>query len=470
MHQRHRLISLLTAMVFWISPAGAAEVNFASTSSNTVLATVSDGQANTRSGSGALVAEASGQTESMCTAYGRLSSSQASANVVYSEQTDGGVAMQLSATAFAAGGHYRTCGLCGPNHQCVIIQGHDTSASGEATALSTTKIEFGSELNHSRYLVSVAASGATERLSVRLKKPNGEYLAIDPQKSTSTVVEPTERDVYFLEIATKAEASDKGGCCDSRLQTASQVKLTVVPAPIISSEANLQPFIIGGTPVEGKLYDSVVGILIDGKIHCSGTVVGAKTVLTAAHCVAGYEPAVAEGRVQIFLGNSVFEPGKTKRVTASSFPKGEDGIRYRRTPSSIEHDVGLFYTSEPLEVPAASLHHDKPSWSKIKNDYHSELTFVGFGLKIIKGGEGSGAGVKREATWRYSQLDQWIFLFNGQKSNTCSGDSGGPAFTRDQDTGELTLVGTTSAGNGDCTFGMEMRVDAHLPWIVSRIQ
>lgn len=460
------------AMAVFIHPTLAlpAEFTISSSPSNSVFSSVSDGQPEAITDRGKVTAKADGNISSMCAPYGRKSSARATADVAYSDQSPEGMFMELSAAAFAAGGHYRTCGFCGPSNQCVVITGHDTSARSDATASSVTKIEFGQTLNHTSFVIGVSVSGGADAMTMMLKMPDGETKPLAVEQATAIEIEAKEGDVYFLEVRTRVEASNAGGCCESRSEHSSGVKVTVTPAPIIASDEELQPFIIGGTPVDDGLYDSVVGVLIDGKIHCSGAVIGAKTVLTAAHCIDGYETAIAQGRVQLFLGNSIFEPGAQKAVVGSVFPKGEGGVRYRRTKTSIMHDVGLLYSAEAIGAPIAATHALVPSWSDIKKKFHSELTFVGYGLKVLKDGKGSGAGVKREATWRYSDLDAWNFYFRGQSSSTCSGDSGGPAFIRDTATGELTLVGVTSAGDSDCTRGIEMRVDAHRNWIEGRVK
>ncbi|ESZ54551.1 trypsin-like serine protease [Mesorhizobium sp. C120A] len=448
----------------------AADFSISSTSTNTTFSSVSDGQPQTASGTGPVSTRADGTMASMCTPYGRFSTASADAGVSYSDQSADGMFVELRASAFAAGGHYRTCGFCGPNDQCVLIDGHDTTARSEGGAVSVTKIEFSQELNHSAYTIAVAATGATSELSIGLKAPDGTTTSVDSSHAAALNVEPKEGDVYFLTVGTHVAASNAGGCCESRAEHSSAVKVSVTPHAIIASEEPLDPYILGGTPVADGLYDSVVGILLDGRIHCSGVVVGKRTVLTAAHCIDGYETAIAEGKVQLFLGNSVFEHGALKQVVDAAFPKGEMGIQYKRTRNSIQHDIGLMYTAADIGAPNAALHKLDPTWSDIKKSYSAELTFVGFGLKVMKGGKGSGAGVKREATWRYSDLDTFNFYFKGQASNTCSGDSGGPAFLREQKSGDLILVGITSAGDQNCTRGIEMRVDAHNQWIDSRLQ
>lgn len=450
--------------------AVSADFSISSTATNSAFSSVSDGQPQTASGAGQISARSDGTMTSMCTPYGRVSTASASAGVSYADQSASDIYVELRASAFAAGGHYRTCGLCGPNDQCVVAEGHDTSARSDGSARSVSKIEFGSELNHSEYTLKVTATGATSELSISLKAPDGTTTSVDPGHAVALSVQPREGDVYFLEIATRVAASNAGGCCESRAEHSSAVKVSVTPQAIIASEEPIDPYIIGGTPVADGLYDSVVGILLDGSIHCSGVVVGKRSVLTAAHCIDGYEAAIAEGRVQLFFGDSIFEKGTLQPVVDAAFPKGETGIRYKRSKNSIQHDIGVVYAATDIAAPSAALHQLDPTWPSIKKTYAAELTFVGFGLKVMKGGKGSGAGVKREATWRYSDLDTYNFYFKGQTSNTCSGDSGGPAFLREQTTGELILVGITSAGDRDCTRGIEMRVDAHYRWIDSRVK
>lgn len=455
---------------FLARTASAAEVTVTSRAGNVISARVSDGPNVHASGEDAQAIEASGITDSECRAYGRRGTASASSDVTFPEQTSSSAYIDMRTSVSAAGGHYRTCAVCGPGPTCIGIEGHDLDAFSSAAASSRTKIEFSADLVTRPYSIQVSPSGTTEKLRLRLLSPDGSAVEVDPNRASKLTINPKPLDVYYLEGTLTAGAANSGGCCESSEADAASFKVSVTPAAILESDSDALPFIIGGQPVDDGLFDQVVAILLDGELHCSGTLIGPKTILTAAHCVAGYEQAITNGRFEIFVGNSIFVDGQRNPIVGYDFPRDPAGLMYRRDDHSISHDIGILYLAEKSQMTPVALHNDVPTWDDIESIEGSELTFVGFGLKVIKQGKGTGKGVKREATWRFENRDVYNFYFKGQSSNTCKGDSGGPAFIRVGATGDLFLVGITSSGNSSCTSGIEMRVDAHFAWITSRVQ
>ena len=229
--------------------------------------------------------------------------------------------------------------------------------------------------------------------------------------------------------------------------------------PILATNKNFSPLIIGGSRTND--YKNVVAIMLDGKVHCSGTVIGAQTILTAAHCIDGYEDAIRANRMFYLVGSDVTsaEYGP-KPIADAKYPGPMDKFQY--DSSTYVHDIGVLYTSEAIPEIAATLHSQLPKWGDILNK--QPLLFVGFGFNTPLGGE----GIKREAPWGVSRADDSrVYFDNVAGKNTCSGDSGGPAFYRDQTIGTLLLTAITSIGDKNCTWGAETRVDAHREWIVT---
>lgn len=464
------LIFGLFATLNSVQAESHADFTITSFSTNRAFSSVSDGQPMLSTGRERVSTRVSGEKESDCTPYGRKSLSIADANVSYSQSDSNSVITELSTNAFAAGGHYRSCFTCGPTNQCVIIEGHDTNAKAEASVTSVTKIEFGNDLDRNSYNLSISSSGASAGLGVQLKLPSGEKLDVDLGKNFSRKLDVAGGEVFFIETSADVKVANDGGCCEAALNVSNQIKIALTPAPIIASSEDDLPFILNAAPVTDDEYSAVVAILLDGKMHCSGTIVGSRTIITAAHCIKDFEPAIVDGRMSVFIGNSIFQNGETLAIVDAVYPRGEDGFKYVGKETGYSNDIGLFYSAGPLPGVPMRLHIDDPTWANIKSDYHRELTFVGFGLKTMVHGKGSGAGVKRAAVWQYKNIDDHRFYFSGQSSNTCMGDSGGPALIQSKTSGDIILVGITSAGKGDCTTGIEVRVDAYNNWFAPRIQ
>jgi secreted trypsin-like serine protease len=167
--------------------------------------------------------------------------------------------------------------------------------------------------------------------------------------------------------------------------------------------------------------------------------------------------------MSFLLGKDITGPQfGPKIISDGTCPRGTDVVRYN--PGTYEHDIGLLFTDEAIPAPPASLHHasSDPQWGTIINK--KDLYFVGFGYNKSSVGDLVGAGVKREAPWQPDKADDWRFYYQAVGHNTCSGDSGGPAFFQFENTLDLLLVGITSIGDSNCTYGADTRMDAHYAW------
>lgn len=202
--------------------------------------------------------------------------------------------------------------------------------------------------------------------------------------------------------------------------------------------------IVGGTKFVG--LPAVGTLLYDGNQHCTGTLIGKRTVLTAAHCVDGFTAS----RMQFGIGPSL---SSLESVVAVK--------NLRRHPAynaqSIANDIATVeLTSDaPVEpMPVAQ--------TLGQGDVGADFLFVGYGLS--NGIKGTGAGTKRAVWIEISELGDTQFAYSDVGKNTCNGDSGGPAFV--ERNGELQIAGVTSFGDSNCTqYGVDTRVDAFLDFL-----
>ncbi|MCA9669482.1 MAG: trypsin-like serine protease [Myxococcales bacterium] len=202
----------------------------------------------------------------------------------------------------------------------------------------------------------------------------------------------------------------------------------------------------GAALVNGQITSAhpAVGLLhLDGAL-CTATLVGSRTVLTAAHCI---EP----GPITFEVGGSTHSA-----LSAVKHPGFAD------VSGKLVNDVAIVrLASTPSVLPIAIS--SRAAYSGLG------LTLVGFGRTHENVED---AGIKRVGQRTISAVNAGELEFVGAANGTpniCSGDSGGPSFAPLGGGGALVQVGVHSYGStehcGDAEF--DMRVDVHLGWLQS---
>lgn len=161
-------------------------------------------------------------------------------------------------------------------------------------------------------------------------------------------------------------------------------------------------------------------------INCTGTLVGEREVLTAAHCVTDFSPH------SIVVGDDLPDGFQIAIHSWEAHPGFDD--------QTLELDLARLWLAEPTAI--------EPIDPRRARDV-AEPT-IGEAVRMVGFGKGETAAPphKRTGQARIASVLPHRFSVEPDPSLSCSGDSGGPAFV--ERNGEEVFAGVVSNGDWDC--------------------
>jgi trypsin len=235
--------------------------------------------------------------------------------------------------------------------------------------------------------------------------------------------------------------------------------LTGVAAPPGAAAApRARSSIVGGGPANPAQWPYAVAIFRKGHMHCSGSVISPTKVLTAGHCVAGFNLA----NFQVIAGRPNLRDPAVGQIV---------GVNSGRVHPDFEqtglHDVAVLNLAQPTSVSPVAL--ANPVQSAIVTQPGSRLIVAGYGatnpfgvhlspflkatIEIVRTDRRCLKAYTRDL---YAPESMVCALGAKRKkagrfkihTSACSGDSGGP-LVADTPTG-VVEVGTVSFGGALC--------------------
>lgn len=236
--------------------------------------------------------------------------------------------------------------------------------------------------------------------------------------------------------------------------------------------------VVGGSPAEPCEHPSTVSITYDdGEPFCTGTLIGERVVVTAAHCLDdGWGEAVPADGVRVVVGLATpATASMDQQRTVASLVMHPDYDPYPPLDGygmGASNDIGVMVLEQRVtEAPATAILPADAIPTVLVPGSWFEIS--GFGVYEYSGNPDDpgpdGRLFRAELEYRaHSDSELLAGSFTG--ADTCFGDSGGPAYFVD-DQGQW-LVGATSRAGAmtttDCgeetVFSL---VPSHRSWIES---
>jgi Trypsin len=274
---------------------------------------------------------------------------------------------------------------------------------------------------------------------------------------------------YFVAPVRAAVATRRGGYGGGVARRLIRgLGLAVLVAGIAVGNASSSARVVGGTPIQVQSAPWSVFVTYDvgnGRFQCTGSVIDASHILTAAHCLFDYSGALASpSALAVQAGISNYSsPASTDLVqdrTVGSF-RVHPGYVYQDT--GLPDDIAVLTLSAPLDLSGPAVQAVALPAPNAPYPVGAGVSISGFGLQNGADDTSTGPLVTMSTTvepqgqcgeftdTQLIEYDNAVMLCTiTPASSLCSGDSGSGLVTT---SGTPTLIGVADAAEPGCPAG-----------------
>jgi len=261
--------------------------------------------------------------------------------------------------------------------------------------------------------------------------------------------------------------------------------LAAIVGGIVTGAASSAPQVVGGTPIQVQSAPWAVFVQSDTdafELDCSGSVIDATHVVTAAHCMFDTNGTKVDAAdITVLAGISNFQaPDSTEQQRPVSSLRIHPGFDRTNETSGID-DVAVLTLAAPLDLSGPAVRAVALPVAGAPFPRGASTTVAGFGLEDAHASSANGPLESSNGTveWQggcggfsfndFALYDNGVILCEQSPASAiCNGDSGAGVVTT---SGAPTLVGVADAGEDGCPPGSDgIAAYVGAPEILSFIQ
>ncbi|CAL4073826.1 unnamed protein product [Meganyctiphanes norvegica] len=311
-----------------------------------------------------------------------------------------------------------------------------------------------------------------------------EFFCLDKILDHTGALVPYAPGIIQSECALDGDVNNPGVCClnlSPEYPTAGQcgVRNTGPTGPIL--DQRIQSNIAYNEAQFAEFPWQAVIFLSNFTFKCGASIIDNRWLLTAAHCVNGFQPYELKVRLGEWQVNTFDEPKPYVDVDVAVI-----SIHPQFNPKNVHNDIAVLQLVEPVEFQYHINSICLPSlgqtfwgqrciatgWGKDSFDGNYQHIMKKVELPTVEHQQCQNL-LSKTRLGKYFQLDDSFMCAGGEDNkDACKGDGGGPLACQDPVTGQYVLTGITAFGVGCGTKdvpGVYADVQALLPFVQSVI-